>query len=99
MGTSIFSHWILPLHNKTTDKGTNYSVPLSVILLFTLFLRLLCFLLAFLGPVKVPGPVKIYAQVPSRFMRKIVCRLRLNEVSRQGPVKIYAQIYLQAPAE
>ena len=22
-------------------------------------------------------------QVPSRFMRKIVCRLRLNEVSRQ----------------
>ena len=23
------------------------------------------------------------AQVPSRFMRKIVCRLRLNEVSRQ----------------
>ena len=38
------------------------------------------------------GPVKIYAQnclqapaewVPSRFMRKIVCRLRLNEVSRQ----------------
>ena len=32
-----------------------------------------------------PGPVKIYAQnwVPSRFMRKIVCRLRLNEVNRQ----------------
>ena len=24
-----------------------------------------------------------YAMVPSRFMRKIVCRLRLNEVSRQ----------------
>ena len=24
-----------------------------------------------------------YAPVPSRFMRKIVCRLRLNEVSRQ----------------
>ena len=24
------------------------------------------------------------ASVPSRFMRKIVCRLRLNEVSRQG---------------
>ena len=29
-------------------------------------------------------------KVPSRFMRKIVCR---------GPVKIYAQNYLQAPAE
>ena len=24
-----------------------------------------------------------YAEVPSRFMRKIVCRLRLSEVSRQ----------------
>ena len=25
----------------------------------------------------------MYFLVPSRFMRKIVCRLRLNEVSRQ----------------
>ena len=25
----------------------------------------------------------LVASVPSRFMRKIVCRLRLNEVSRQ----------------
>ena len=25
----------------------------------------------------------LYGEVPSRFMRKIVCRLRLNEVSRQ----------------
>ena len=25
----------------------------------------------------------VAAAVPSRFMRKIVCRLRLNEVSRQ----------------
>ena len=24
-----------------------------------------------------------YTEVPSRFMRKIICRLRLNEVSRQ----------------
>ena len=27
--------------------------------------------------------LKRWNQVPSRFMRKIVCRLRLNEVSRQ----------------
>ena len=26
---------------------------------------------------------QVAVQVPSRFMRKIVCRLRLNEVSRQ----------------
>ena len=38
------------------------------------------------------------ASVPSRFMRKIICRLRLSEISR-GPVKIYAQNCLQAPAE
>ena len=25
----------------------------------------------------------LHGKVPSRFMRKIVCRLRLNEVSRQ----------------
>ena len=29
------------------------------------------------------GVAECYALVPSRFMRKIVCRLRLNEVSRQ----------------
>ena len=27
--------------------------------------------------------LSIVVRVPSRFMRKIVCRLRLNEVSRQ----------------
>ena len=27
--------------------------------------------------------MEVYNMVPSRFMRKIVCRLRLNEVSRQ----------------
>ena len=27
--------------------------------------------------------IEIYVSVPSRFMRKFICRLRLNEVSRQ----------------
>lgn len=27
--------------------------------------------------------ISLYQQVPSRFMRKFICRLRLNEVSRQ----------------
>ena len=34
--------------------------------------------------VKIPASkVPAFKPVPSRFMRKIVCRLRLNEVSRQ----------------
>ena len=30
-----------------------------------------------------------YVQVPSRFMRKFICRLRLNEVSRQWRLREY----------
>ena len=38
---------------------------------------------AIFGAVNAPAAVRTSAAVPSRFMRKIVCRLRLNEVSRQ----------------
>ena len=31
----------------------------------------------------ITGGTGSFGSVPSRFMRKIVCRLRLNEVSRQ----------------
>ena len=36
-----------------------------------------------LGHATAAFTLDVYGQVPSRFMRKIVCRLRLNEVSRQ----------------
>ena len=32
---------------------------------------------------KVAAVIALFYSVPSRFMRKIVCRLRLSEVSRQ----------------
>ena len=38
---------------------------------------------AYVKLIKPKQGVKVSAEVPSRFMRKIVCRLRLNEVSRQ----------------
>ena len=38
---------------------------------------------AIFGAVNAPAAVRTSAAVPSRFMRKIICRLRLSEVSRQ----------------
>ena len=45
--------------------------------------RFLCTVLACVVMISCITNVAAIQEVPSRFMRKIVCRLRLSEVSRQ----------------
>ena len=64
------------MKRKYTGKGTDYLAPLPADSFYLFFFDFFVFFWLFSD--SWGGNV-----VPSRFMRKIICRLRLNEVSRQ----------------
>ena len=63
--------------------GAAMKIFLSVIIIFMVGLCAMVFGIEQFGGYPELGTVVEIAVVPSRFMRKIVCRLRLSEVSRQ----------------
>ena len=73
---------ILDLRGKALNRAAQIAKTMGALLSLA-FLQILLSVLQTLQLVLFLCKLRLGSLVPSRFMRKFVCRLRLNEVSRQ----------------